>query len=122
MALTALALALPLLGCDSEESANPRSSSAELSELRRASAKVSPDALLVYVGDDGVTFMDGEPLLTDGKIAERAQAFHAQNPRGRVIVQSHEAALHGRTVRVLELLEEAKIQHVTASVRRAASR
>jgi len=86
---------------------------------RDASAKAPEDVLLVYVGGDGVTYINGEPILTDGRISERAEAFHAKSPHGRVVVQSHEAALHGRTVRVLELLEGAQIQHVAASVRRS---
>ncbi|WP_394833637.1 biopolymer transporter ExbD [Pendulispora rubella] len=77
-----------------------------------------PDALHVYVGRDGVTFVQGEPLLTDAKILARAEEFHTKNPHGRVVVQSHEAAVHGRTVRVIDLLKEADIQYVAVGVRR----
>jgi len=81
-------------------------------------APADPDALHVYVGRDGVTFIQGEPLLTDAKILARAEEFHAKNPHGRVMVQSHEAAVHGRTVRVLDLLKDAEIQYVAVGVRR----
>ncbi|WP_394844095.1 biopolymer transporter ExbD [Pendulispora brunnea] len=103
--LAAAACAFSLSACDGARKPSP------------VEATGDPDALHVYVGRDGVTFIQGEPLLTDAKILTRAEEFHAKNPHGRVVVQSHEAAVHGRTVRVLDLLKEAEIQYVAVGVR-----
>ena len=109
-AVLLLALASWAVGCSRAE--------------KRASADVEPAAavdesgtsLLVYVGDDGVTVIAGQPAYTDEQSWARAEEFQEKNPQGRVVVESHASALHGRTVRVLDLLKEAKIQHLALGV------
>lgn len=73
--------------------------------------------LVAYVGDDGVVTIDGAALLEDKAILARAEAFHQRAPRGQVVVHSRPAALHGRTVRVIDLLHEAELTRVAVDVR-----
>lgn len=72
--------------------------------------------LLVYVDRDGVTTIAGEAILDDATIVERAEAFRGKHPTGEVALACHAAALHGRAVRVVELLAEAKIAPVAVDV------
>lgn len=68
--------------------------------------------LLVYVSDEGLTRLDGEELLDDATILTRARDYQAAHPRGLAVVRCAPAAIHGRARRVVELLEEARIQSV----------
>ena len=114
--LVALALVLLQAACDKPERPAPAPPWTELSSGPPAA---DVDILFVYVGGDGVTIMHGKPFLIDAEIRAQAEAFHAKSPNGRVLVQSHEAAVHGRTVRVLDLLKEAEIRHIAVGVRRS---
>jgi biopolymer transport protein ExbD len=88
----------------------------EESSLTRVAANDADPPLYVLVSADGVTTIAGEPVLEDHVIATRASAYHQRFPRGRAVVRCAPAALHGRTVRVLDLLREAEIGVVSVLV------
>jgi len=110
-----LALVLAQVHCGKPEKKLP-SPVIEIASGAERGASAAGETLPIYIGADGVTVMAGEALLTDANILARAESFHEKNPQGRVLVESHEAALHGRTVRVLDLLKEAQIQDVAVDV------
>ena len=72
--------------------------------------------LLVRVDRDGITTIGAEAILDDATILERAEAFRGQYPHGEVAVECHPSTVHGRAVRVVELLSEAKIAKVAVGV------
>ncbi len=78
----------------------------------KSDAGMSDQPLLVYVAADGIVRLDGRELLEDGSILAHAREYEESHVRGIAVVRSAPAALHGRTVRVVQLLEEAKIPSV----------
>ena len=74
------------------------------------------DTLDVFVAADGVTWCAGEPILDDATIQRRAEAFHQRRPHGAARVRCERAALHGRLVRVRDLLQEAGIARSSVEV------
>jgi biopolymer transport protein ExbD len=78
----------------------------------KTDAGESDPPLLVYVASDGIVRLDGRELLDDSSILAHASAYEEAHARGMAIVRSAPAALHGRTIRIVELLEEAKIPSV----------
>jgi biopolymer transport protein ExbD len=78
----------------------------------KADAGDSEPPLFVYVASDGVVRLDGRELLDDSSILAHAREYEEAHTRGMAIVRSAPSALHGRTIRVVELLEEAKIPSV----------
>jgi len=72
--------------------------------------------MTVYVDENGVVRMDGAALLEDKAILAHAEAFEQRAPHGHVIVRAHPATLHGRAVRVLDLLREAQLTRVSFDV------
>jgi hypothetical protein len=84
--------------------------------VTRISALDADPPLYVLVSADGVTTIAGEPILEDRIIAMRAGSYHARFPRARAVVRCAPAALHGRAVRVLDLLREAEIGVVSVLV------
>jgi biopolymer transport protein ExbD len=68
--------------------------------------------LLVYVAADGIVRLGGHELLDDASILSHAREYEETHARGMAIVRSAPSALHGRTIRVVQLLEEAKIPSV----------
>ncbi|MDB4995238.1 MAG: hypothetical protein JWM74_2670 [Myxococcaceae bacterium] len=99
-----------LAGCSRPEMAEDEPS------VTRISALDADPPLYVLVSADGVTTIAGEPILEDRIIAMRAGAYHARFPRARAVVRCAPAALHGRAVRVLDLLREAEIGVVSVLV------
>ncbi len=107
---TALALAigaLALFGCTERRAAPSHESSTGVTVLPEGALP-----LHVFVGSDGVAMVGGEPFLDDTAIQARAEAFHAKHPHAGAEVRSTQAALHGRTVRVLDLLREAELDPI----------
>jgi len=74
------------------------------------------DALEIVVTSDGVAWCAGEPILDDATIRRRAEAYHQRRPHGAAHVRCEQAALHGRLVRVLDLLYEAGIPRSSVDV------
>ena len=72
----------------------------------------SEPPLLVYVASDGIVRLDGRELLDDASILAHAREYEEAHARGMAIVRSAPSAIHGRTIRIVELLEEAKIASV----------
>jgi biopolymer transport protein ExbD len=72
----------------------------------------SEPPLFVYVASDGIVRLDGRELLDDSSILAHAREYEEAHTRGMAIVRSAPSALHGRTIRVVQLLEEAKIPSV----------
>jgi biopolymer transport protein ExbD len=93
--------------CQSAEPAPP----AQIVAAKK-DASPSDEPLLVYVAADGIVRLDGRELLEDGSILAHAREYEESHVHGIAIVRSAPAALHGRTVRVVQLLEEAKIPSV----------
>jgi biopolymer transport protein ExbD len=84
--------------------------------MTRVGALDNDPPLYILVSADGVTTIAGEPILEDRLIATRAGAYHARFPHARAVVRCAPAALHGRAVRVLDLLREAEIGIVSMLV------
>lgn len=78
----------------------------------RSDASAADPPLLVYVAADGIVRLDGRELLEDASILAHAREYEEAHARGMAIVRSAPSALHGRTVRVVQLLEEAEIPSV----------
>jgi hypothetical protein len=101
--------ALGCAACDSPEPAPPP---------QIVAAKIEDDAaatdppLLVYVASDGIVRLNGRELLDDASILSHAREYEESHTRGMAIVRSAPSALHGRTIRVVQLLEEAEIPSV----------
>jgi biopolymer transport protein ExbD len=72
-----------------------------------------PEVLLVQVAEDGTVIIDGRFLLEDQIILARVQAFHAKHPAGRAELRCDSSTLHGRGVRILELLQEGEVSRVS---------
>lgn len=68
--------------------------------------------LFVYVAADGVVRLDGSDVLDDGAILAQARSYQESHVRGVAVVRSDPSAIHGRTLRVVALLEEARITSV----------
>ncbi len=78
----------------------------------RNDAGATDPPLLVYVAADGIVRLDGRELLDDSSILSHAREYEEAHTRGMAIVRSAPSALHGRTIRVVQILEEAKIPSV----------
>jgi biopolymer transport protein ExbD len=107
-ALFLLIGALTCAACDSPEPAPPPQIVA--AKIDDASATDPP--LLVYVAADGIVRLNGRELLDDASILSHAREYEESHARGMAIVRSAPSALHGRTIRVVQLLEEAQIPSV----------
>jgi hypothetical protein len=101
------ALSSAAAACQSAEPAPP----AQIVAARN-DAGASDPPLLVYVAADGIVRLDGRELLEDSSILSHAREYEEAHARGMAIVKSAPSALHGRTVRVVQLLEEAEIPSV----------
>jgi hypothetical protein len=114
--IMAMALSCALSACTRSDDPN-----GNLGKNAQASSDDTP-ALRIYVGADGVTTIRAgetssvdEGILDDATILLRAETFHGKYPHGRVLLESHPAALHGRTVRVVEILRDARIESVAVN-------
>lgn len=96
------ALVFALAACDREA---PKRSVAAPSE--------DPEVLVVQVAQDGTVIIDGRSLLEDDTILARVQTFHAAYPAGRAELRCDTSTLHGRGVRVLELIQLGEVSNVS---------
>ncbi|MEO7108855.1 MAG: hypothetical protein ABI183_00340 [Polyangiaceae bacterium] len=103
----ALFVAIACAACQSAEPPPPAQIVAP-----RSDAGASDPPLLVYVAADGIVRLDGRDLLEDSSILSHARDYEEAHARGMAIVRSAPATLHGRTVRVVQLLEQAEIPSV----------
>jgi biopolymer transport protein ExbD len=108
-----LAIVVAALGAACER---PAMDDDEPAGVTRLSALDADPPLYILVSADGVTTIAGEAILEDHVIAARAAAYHARFPHARAVVRCAPAALHGRAVRVLDLLREAEIGIVSMLV------
>lgn len=104
MRLSACALLLALAACEAE--APQRAAAIDLPDP-------DPELLVVQVARDGTVIIDGRWLLEDETILARVQTFHAKHPAGRAELRCDPSTLHGRGVRVLELLQEGEVSRVS---------
>ncbi len=102
MRVVACALLLALTGCTAD--APQRVAPVDVSD---------PELLVVQVAQDGTVIIEGHWLLEDDTILTRIQAFHAKHPSGRAELRCDPSTLHGRGVRVLELLQEGEVSRVS---------
>lgn len=105
----ALVFAVALTACShaSEPPAPPA-----LHVPQGALASTTDPPLLVYVSEDGIARLDGLEIMDDATILTRARDYQAAHPHGIAMVRCTPATIHGRAMRVVELLEEAQIQSV----------
>jgi biopolymer transport protein ExbD len=96
------ALLFALAACDTEA---PTRSVAPPSE--------DPEVLVVQVAQDGTVIIEGHWLLEDDTILARVRTFHTTHPAGRAELRCDPSTLHGRGVRVLELLQQGEVSKVS---------
>ena len=114
--LAGAGLALILVGCDARAHDAPAPAPIASAAGDELDAADGEPVMMVFVDDDGVVRMDGAALLDDKTILAHAEAFGQRAPHGHVVVRAHPAALHGRAVRVLDLLREAQLTRVSFDV------
>jgi biopolymer transport protein ExbD len=94
--------------CDSPEASPPP----QIVTTKIDDAGGSDPPLMVYVASDGIVRLGGHDLLDDASILSHAREYEETHAHGMAIVRSAPSALHGRTIRVVQLLEEAEITSV----------
>ena len=103
MTRVACVLLLALAACDGDSPARAR-------PVEQAQ---DPEVLAVQVAQDGTVIIEGRWLLEDDTILARVQTFHAKHPAGRAELRCDPSTLHGRGVRVLELLQAGEVSKVS---------
>jgi biopolymer transport protein ExbD len=65
---------------------------------------------------DGRALVDGKPIPNDDAILGLAREAQTQHPDLRAVIKADAAVTHGRVIRVLDLLKQAKVTKIAFGV------